>query len=62
MGISNPDWRWVNIFSVLDPVVNKGLRLSYALRVVCMRLPSRRISCGPFCVLDLFTQGVYNLM
>ena len=47
MEISAPSWRWGNMCAVLALVDNKGLRLSYALLVACMRLPSGRITCGP---------------
>ena len=62
MEISVPDWRWGKMCAVLDLVDNKGVRLSSALWVACMRLPSGRITHGPCCVLTLFTQDVYTFM
>ena len=46
----------------MDLVDNKGLRLSLALCVVCMSLPSGRIACVPWCVFTLLIQGVSTLM
>ena len=62
MEISDPDWRWRKMCDFLALVDNKGLRLSSDLWIDCTRIPSGRITCGPCCVLNLFTQGVSTFM
>ena len=62
MDISAPDWRWGKMCAVLDLVDNKGLRLSSALWVACMRLPFGRINNCHCCVLTLFAQGMSTFM
>ena len=62
MEISAPDWRCGKMCAVLSLVDNKGLRLSSALLVACMRLPSGRITCGPCVVLTLLLQGLYTFI
>ena len=62
MEIIAPDWRWGEMCAFLALVGSKGLRLSSALWVPCMRLPSSRINRGPGVVLTLLLQGVFTLM
>ena len=40
MEIIAPGWRWGEICAVSSLEVNKGLRFSYALLVLCIRIPS----------------------
>ena len=62
MDISALYWRWGEMCDVSVPLYNKGLRFSYALLVSCVRLPYGSMTCSPFCVLTLFTQGVSTLV
>ena len=50
------------MWDILSLVDSKGLSLSSAPWVSCMRLPSGRITCGPCEVLTLLLQGVSNLV
>ena len=60
--ISVPYWMLGEICAVLDLVDNKGLRLSLALWIACMRIPSGRITRGPCVVFTLLLQGVSTLI
>ena len=62
MEISAPDCRCRKMCTVFSLVDNKGLRLSYALLVACMRLPSGRITCGPCVVFTLLLQCLYTFI
>ena len=62
MDIIALDWSCGEMCDFLDHVDNKGLRLSSALWVACMRLPYGRITRYPCRVLTLLTQGVSILL
>ena len=62
MDISATDCRWGKMCAMLAPVDSKGVRLSSAFWVACMRLPYGSITCSLCEVFTLFLHGLSTLM